>query len=62
MFPKNPSSDNLLSPGLDKSWQKRSEEHQKQYKQFLQRADKNKVLKQLPHLHDDAFAKIDCLK
>ena len=42
-------------------WRKRSEEHQKQYKQFLQRADKNKVLKQLPALNDEAFEKIDCL-
>jgi Fe-S-cluster containining protein len=42
-------------------WQKRSAEHQKQYKQFLQRADKNKVLKQLPALNDEAFKKIDCL-
>ena len=43
-------------------WRKRSEANQKQYKQFLQRADKNQVLKQLPALHDEAFAKIDCLK
>lgn len=44
------------------NWQKKSAEHQKQYKQFLQRADKNKVLKQLPDLHEEAFEKIDCLK
>src|SRR4028118_949721 len=43
-------------------WEKRSAEHQKQYKQFLQRADKNKVLKQLPDLHDEAFARMDCLQ
>ncbi|HEX8461369.1 MAG TPA: YkgJ family cysteine cluster protein [Segetibacter sp.] len=42
-------------------WQKRSAEHQKQYKQFLQRADKNKVLKRLPDLNEEAFEKIDCL-
>ena len=30
------------------SWEKRSEEHQKQYKYLLQKADKNKVLKLLP--------------
>src|SRR5688572_21916161 len=35
---------------------------QKVFKQYLQRADKNKVLKQLPQLHDEAFAKIDCLQ
>ncbi len=43
-------------------WRKRSEEHQKQYKQLLQRVDKNKVLKQLPRLHEEAFEKIDCLQ
>jgi uncharacterized protein len=44
------------------NWQKKSAEHQKRYKQFLQRADKNKTLKQLPDLHDEAFSKIDCLQ
>lgn len=33
----------------------------KKYKQFLQRADKNKVLKALPALHEEAFEKINCL-
>ncbi len=33
----------------------------KLYKQYLQRANKNKVLKQLPVLHDEAFEKINCL-
>lgn len=42
-------------------WEKKSAEHQKQYKQFLQRADKNTVLKQLPDLHDEAFERVDCL-
>ena len=44
------------------NWQKKSAEHQKQYKQYLQRADKNKVLKQLPDFHEEAFSKIDCLQ
>ena len=43
------------------NWEKKSSEHQKLYKQFLQRADKNKVLQQLPDLHEEAFATIDCL-
>ena len=43
------------------NWQKRSKEKQKQFKNFLARADKNKVLKQLPELHAEAFEKIDCL-
>ena len=42
--------------------QKRSGERQKVYKQFLQKADKNQVLKALPQLHDEAFEKIDCLQ
>lgn len=44
------------------SWQKSSAEHQKQYRQFLQRADKKMVLRKLPALHAEAFAKIDCLQ
>lgn len=44
------------------SWQKKSAEHQKEYKRFLQRADKNKVLKQLPKLNEQAFERIDCLQ
>ena len=44
------------------NWQKKSEEHTKLYKNFLQRADKNKVLRQLPDLHEEAFTKIDCLQ
>jgi Fe-S-cluster containining protein len=32
------------------------------FKQVLQRADKNKVLRHLPALHDEAFSKIDCLE
>lgn len=33
----------------------------KKYKHFLQKADKNKVLKALPALHEEAFEKINCL-
>lgn len=44
------------------NWQKKTNERKKIYKQYLQRADKNKVLKQLPNLHDEAFEKIDCTK
>jgi Fe-S-cluster containining protein len=51
----------MMQGSNNEGWQKRSAEHQKQYKQFLQRADKNKVLKKLPTLHDEAFEKIDCL-
>jgi Fe-S-cluster containining protein len=44
------------------NWQKKSADNAKKYKQFLQRADKNKTLKALPALHKEAFEKIDCLQ
>lgn len=44
------------------NWEKKSAGNQKQYKQFLNRADKNKVLKALPALHEEAVAKTDCLQ
>jgi len=44
------------------NWEKKSADNQKKYKSFLKRADKNKVLKQLPELHEEAFEKIDCLQ
>ncbi|MBC6493078.1 Fe-S-oxidoreductase [Flavihumibacter stibioxidans] len=46
---------------LMQNWQKKSAERQKQYRNFLQSANKNKVLKALPHLHEEAFEKINCL-
>jgi Fe-S-cluster containining protein len=51
-----------LSKDILHNWEKKSKERRKLYKQFLQKAEKNKVLKQLPALHEEAFEKIDCLK
>ena len=51
-----------MAEDILKNWEKKSADNQKKYKQFLQRADKNKVLKVLPVLHDEAFSKIDCLQ
>ncbi len=51
-----------MQENLPEDWQKKSAEHEKKYKQFLQRPDRKKVLKQLPELHEEAFRKIDCLK
>lgn len=51
-----------MSNDLLKNWQKQSAAKQKQYSQFLKRADKNKVLRRLPDLHEEAFEKIDCLQ
>jgi hypothetical protein len=51
-----------MEEDLLENWEKKSADHQKLYKQFLNRADKNKVLKALPDLHEEAFEKIDCLQ
>ncbi|MFI5185379.1 MAG: YkgJ family cysteine cluster protein [Chitinophagales bacterium] len=54
-------SGSLNSP-ITIGWEKKSAERQKVYKQYLQKADKNKVLKRLPGLNEEAFSKIDCLQ
>jgi uncharacterized protein len=51
-----------MSTDILHNWQKKVKDKQKHYKQYLQRADKNKVLKQLPRLHDEAFERVDCLQ
>jgi uncharacterized protein len=51
-----------MSDSILIDWQKKSAEKQKQYKNFLHRANKNAVLKAIPDLHDEAFTKIDCLQ
>lgn len=43
------------------NWQKKAAERQKPFKQMLQRSDKNKVLQQLPRLHEEATEKVNCL-
>jgi uncharacterized protein len=52
----------IMAEDLLQNWEKKAAEHQKEYGRFLKRADKNKVLKQLPDLHEEAFEKIDCLQ
>lgn len=51
-----------MAKDLLHNWEKKSAERQKLYKQYLQKADKNTVLKQLPGLHEEAFEKVDCLQ
>lgn len=51
-----------MADDLLHNWEKKSGDNQKKYRQFLQKADKNKVLKALPDLHEEAFEKIDCLQ
>lgn len=47
---------------MQANWEKEAKEHQKAYKRVLERGDKNKMLKALPELHEEAFSKIDCLQ
>ncbi|GAC1423155.1 MAG: YkgJ family cysteine cluster protein [Flavisolibacter sp.] len=51
----------MQQEGLE-NWESRNGDKQKSFRRYLQRADKNKVLKQLPRLHEEAFKKIDCLQ
>ncbi len=50
-----------MSDQLLVNWEKKSRERQKLYKQFLQRVSKNEVLQRQGDLHEEAFAKVDCL-
>jgi len=51
-----------MKQDLLNNWEKKSAQSQKKYKDYLKRADKNKVLKLLPDFHGEAFEKIECLK
>jgi len=42
-------------------YEKTAKEHEKQYRDFLKRANKTKTINRLPDLHDEAFSHIDCL-
>jgi uncharacterized protein len=51
------------------NWQQTSKDHQKAYKRLLDKTNqpggrqlRNKILADLPELHEEAFAKIDCLQ
>lgn len=46
---------------LLKNWEKKSSERQKLYKLFLSRVDKNKAIRELPAIHEEAFTQVDCL-
>lgn len=45
----------------DTNWKKKSKDKKKQYQRFLDTAKTSEVLKYLPHLHEEAFSKINCL-
>src|SRR4029077_1336615 len=53
---------NFMKKDVLHNWEKKSNARQKTYKQNLKKVDKNKVLKQLPELHEEAFSKVDCLQ
>lgn len=57
------SDKDLMQEDFQKDlWKRKSAARQKIYQRFLKQADKNKVLKKLPALHEEAFEKIDCLQ
>ena len=43
------------------NWKKQSADRHKQYKRLLETTPKNKILKEIPDLHEQAFEKINCL-
>lgn len=47
---------------IPENWEKSAKENQKAYKRMLEKGNKNKMLKALPDLHEEAFSKIDCLE
>ncbi|HMX81543.1 MAG TPA: YkgJ family cysteine cluster protein, partial [Ferruginibacter sp.] len=44
------------------NWGKKAADHQKLYKQYLNRADTKKALRALPGLHEEAVERVDCLQ
>ena len=51
-----------MKEDLPDNWEQKSLQKQKVYKNFLQKSNKNEMLKALPALHEQAFEKIDCLQ
>lgn len=51
-----------MSAPLSPHWQKKAQEKQKVFRQFLARAKKNDVLKLIPTLHEEAFERVNCLE
>lgn len=47
---------------MDPNWKKKSRDHQKRFKRFLDKVDQRTIIKQLPALHEEAFAGIHCLE
>jgi Fe-S-cluster containining protein len=47
---------------LPENWQQQAADNRKAYKRMLEKGNKNKILKALPDLHEEAFEQIDCLQ
>jgi Fe-S-cluster containining protein len=47
---------------LQSNWEKVAKENQKVYKRLLEKGNRNRMLKALPQLHEEAFSNIDCLQ
>jgi Fe-S-cluster containining protein len=47
---------------LPQNWQQQAADNRKAYKRLLEKGNKNKILKALPDLHEEAFEQIDCLQ
>lgn len=46
---------------IPENWQQKAKEQQKVYKRVLEKGNRNRMLRALPQLHEEAFSKIDCL-
>jgi uncharacterized protein len=46
---------------IPEKWELLAKEHQKAYKRMLEKGNRNKMLRELPRLHDEAFSEINCL-
>jgi Fe-S-cluster containining protein len=51
----------MITDPILENWEKKSADHSKHYKRWLQKAQKNKVLPLLPDLHESAFEQVNCL-
>ena len=51
-----------MDQSIFSNWEQKANDRQKPYRNWLQRANKNHVLRQLPQLHQQAFEQVSCLE
>lgn len=51
-----------MHASIPDNWQLLAKENQKSYKRLLEKGNRNKMLRAMPDLHEEAFQKIDCLE